>query len=42
MKAPPTSDNGPPRPLDDQALRALQQRLDVSPRKLAWLRTRFL
>lgn len=42
MKAPPTSDNGPLPPLDDQALRALQQRLDVSPRKLAWLRTRFL
>lgn len=42
MKASPTSDNGSKRPLNDQALRALQQRLDVSPRKLAWLHTRFL
>lgn len=42
MKASPTSDNGQKRPLNDQALRALQQRLDVSPRKLAWLHTRFL
>ena len=42
MKASPTSDNGHKHPLNDQALRALQQRLDVSPRKLAWLHTRFL
>ena len=42
MTVPPTPDTRPGRPLDDQALQALQQRLNVSPRKLAWLRTRFL
>ncbi len=30
------------RHVDDQALRALQQRLSMSPRQLAWLRMRFL
>ena len=42
MKASPGSNNGYKRPLDDQALRALQQRLEVSPRQLGRLRTRFL
>lgn len=42
MMATSTSDTGPVRRLDDQTLRALQQRLDVSPRKVAWLRVRFL
>lgn len=40
MKAPP--DRRRPAPLDDQVLRALQHRLDASPRQLAWLHTRFL
>ncbi len=38
----PNPDHSPQRHLDDQALRALQQRLSMSPRQLAWLRMRFL
>lgn len=42
MKDSSNSGTSPARLLDDLALHALQQRLSVSPRKLAWLRTRFL
>ncbi|MEO0003541.1 MAG: hypothetical protein RLZZ22_1233 [Pseudomonadota bacterium] len=42
MKASSHSGTRPDRPLDDQALHALQRRLSVSPRQLAWLRARFL